>query len=459
MSATLMKLEWLRLRRSLASRLVFAVALLSSLYAVWSGLQWKQAYSAGQVVHTAQIEQRMQDWRTSLAGIESGDVESTPYDARPMDVRQAATHPPGELSHLAVGYRDIMPSRLTVGAWRNEISMVERYEFDNPLILSLGRFDFAFFLIVVLPVLMIALSFDVIASDLASGRARLLLSSAVSLRQVILARLLLRNGLLCGLVLLVLLGGFLFAQATLAEYLLWLGVSVAYMVFWFTLIFCLVAASRQAEAVAARLLACWLVLTFAIPAVVDSAVQALNPPPSKLAHLSVARIAEAEAARQTAALTDGFLADHPELSVGDEDVPGYYRGTFLANERVREYTAPTVADFREAAEAREAGLSALQYLSPALLAQRTLYRLAQADAAASRHFLDSAGTKLAEISEAVGPAVISRNRITLQQYDQMTPFEPETLPVGAGAVVGIAYLLGLALLLAVGALRAGSAGI
>ncbi len=455
MTTILMKLEWLRLRRSLASRLVFAVALLSSLYAVWSGLHWKQAYLAGQALHETQIEERMQGWRTALADIESGKAESTPYDARPMDVRQAASHEPGELTHLAIGYRDIMPSRLTLGAWRNEISMVERYEFDNPLILSLGRFDFAFFLIVVLPVLMIALSFDVVASDLTSGRARLVLSNAVSLRQVIYARLLLRNGLLCGLVLLVLLVGFLFAEAAASEYLLWTGVCMSYMVFWFALIFCLVAASRQAEAVAARLLACWLVLIFAIPAVVDSAVQALNPPPSKLAHLSVARIAEAEAARQTAALTEGFLADHPDLSVGDEEVPGYYRGTFLANERVREYTAPTVADFRAAAEAREAGLSALQYLSPALLAQRALYRLAQADAAASRHFLDSAGTRLAEISELVGPAVISRNRISLQEYDQITPFDPETLPVGAGAVTGMAYLLALSLLLALASLRAG----
>ncbi len=455
MTAVLMKLEWLRLRRSLASGLVFAVALLASLYAVWSGLQWKQAYVAGQALHESQVEARMQDWRSSLADIESGAAESTPYDARPMDVRQAATHTPGALAHLAIGYRDIMPSRLTVGAWRNEISMVERYEFDNPLILALGRFDFAFFLIVVLPVLMIALSFDVIASDLASGRARLLLSNAVSLRQVILARLLLRNGLLCGLVLLVMLGGFLMAAAAASEYLIWAGVCMAYMVFWFTLIFCLVAASRQAEAVAARLLACWLVLIFAIPAVVDSAVQALNPPPSKLAQLSVARVAEAEAARQTAALTEGFLADHPELSVGDEEVPGYYRSTFLANERVREYTAPTVAAFRDAAESREAGLSALQYLSPALLAQRALYRLAQADAAASRHFLDSAGAKLAEISDAVGPAVISRNRISLQQYQQIAPLETVMLPVGAGPATGIAYLSGLALLLAVVAWRAG----
>lgn len=444
MNGKLVSLEWLRLRRSRAAAAIFAFTLLTSLYALWSGLQWKQDYVAAQAMHERKIASSMEKWAASLTAIESGAEESTPYDARPMSVQLAATHAPGPLTHLAVGFREIMPSRLTISPWRNEISMIERYEFDNPQLLALGKFDFAFFVVVVLPVLMIALSFDVVASDITSGRARLLISHALDLRQVAFTRLVFRNGLLCGLVLLVMLIGLALVGAPVLESLSWLGICIAYMLFWFALIFFAVTRSQRPETVAAGLLACWLVLTFAIPALIETGVQALNPPPSKLAYLSLARSAEGEANRQTAELTEGFLADHPDLSVGDEEVPSYYRGTYLANERVREKTAPVAARFNSVAEARETSLSALQYLSPALLAQRALYQLAQADASASRRYLEGAGSKLEEISELVGPAVISRNRISLAQYQAVTPFRVEQHSAAPAILPEVLFLLLLA---------------
>jgi len=442
MIKTVMKLEWLRLRRSPAASLILLFALVASFYAVWSGARWADGYQQSLEAYEAHIDERMANWRSQLEAIEAGTAEPSPYDARPMDIRLAGTHALGDLGHLAIGYRDITPARLTISAWRNDISMVERYEFDNPTILSLGTFDFAFYIIVVMPVLMIALSFDVIASDRSSGRAQLLLSNPVSEAGVILSRLLVRNGFLAAVMLLALLWGFLEAPAlSTTGAFLWAALCVGHMAFWFGLIFLVVAKVRKSEGAAAGLVGAWVMIVFAVPALVDTAVEGLYPPPSKLAYLSVARLAEGEATKRTAELTEGFLADHPDLSVGDANVPGFYRRVFLANEQVRENTAPITAAFRQIAGARERTVSLLQYLSPSIVVQRALYRTAESDMASSRRFLETGGDKLQTLSDDVRSAVISRNRITLAQYDALEPLRLDGAGTSTASVVGLIYLL------------------
>lgn len=452
MMMTVVKLEWLRLRRSPVATLILLFALLASFYAVWSGARWADGYQKSLEAYEAHISERMATWRSQLEAIEAGTAEPSPYDARPMDIRIAGTHGLGDLGHLAVGYRDITPARLNISAWRNDISMVERYEFDNPTILSFGTFDFAFFLVVVMPVLMIALSFDVIASDRSSGRARLLLSNPVSEAGVILSRLLVRNGLLAAVMLLALLWGFVEAPALSgANALLWSAICLGYMAFWLGLIFLVVARVRRSEGAAAGLVGAWVMIVFALPALVDTAVEGLYPPPSKLAYLSVARLAEGEATKRTAELTEGFLADHPDLSVGDTNVPGYYRRVFLANEQVRENTAPITAAFRQTADARERTVGLLQYLSPSVVAQRALYTAAESDMASSRRFLEAGGVKLQALSGDVRSAVISRNRIPLAQYDAIEPLRLDQHSIRSEM---LASLFCLCLLAAAGVLAA-----
>ncbi len=454
MTRHVMAMEWLRLRRSRAALGVLAFALLASCYAVWSGFHWSHSYRTIQQAYEASIAEEMLEWRNALTDIEQGSGEASPYDARPLDIQFPATHPLGALSHLAIGYRDITPPRLKISGWRNELSMVEPYEFDNPMMLSLGRFDLAFFVVIVLPVLMIALSFDVIAADRSTGRDRLLLSNPISLNRLILARLLVRNGALCGLVLLSTAVGFVLGEgARITDSLLWTGISLGSMAFWLGLSFLIVSRLRRSEAVATSLVASWVLIVFAVPAMVDAAVEAAYPPPSKLAYLSVARLAQGETNKKTDELSAGFLADHPELSVGDEQVPDYYRRTFLANEKVREQTAPIVAAFRASAERRETLVDVAQFLSPATVAQRAMYGVAQSDKAASRRFQALAAGQLAGLADALRPAVISRNRISVREFDALPPFSMAGRAHGAATVAQVAFLAIVAAGLFLGALR------
>ncbi len=168
MTSALLKLEFLRIRRSRAAMAILAFASIASLYSVWSGTAWRDAHVAMLGNYEADVEVQMQTWREDLFAIEQGTQEASPFAARPGNIQVPATQPVGPLGHLAVGSSALLPTRATITPLQTRMSMIEPYEFDNPTTLSLGKFDLAFFTVVVLPLLMIALSFDVLASEIIS---------------------------------------------------------------------------------------------------------------------------------------------------------------------------------------------------------------------------------------------------------------------------------------------------
>ena len=432
MTGALLKLEFLRIRRSPAAMAILAFALIASLYSVWSGTAWRDAHVAMLGNYEADVEVQMQTWREDLFAIEQGTQEASPYAARPGNIQVPATQPVGPLGHLAVGSSALLPTRANITPLQTRMSMIEPYEFDNPTTLSLGKFDLAFFTVVVLPLLMIALSFDVLASDRSRGTLKLLLSNPISTENVLVTRLAVRNGLLILLALVSILAGLATAgEGGFGHGLLWLGTSFAYVLFWLALIYLAVSRIRRSEATAATLIGLWVLFTLAIPALTNSAGEAVYPLPSQLEYLSDSRAAQVDASKRTSELTDDFLQDHPDLTVSDESVPDFYSAVFLANEQVLSNTAPIVNAFEEANRRRSAFVDRLQYLSPAIIAQRAFFRIAGSDFDRAQMFVAQAGTAMDDLNDVVRPAIISKNRLASDSLGAVPAFSMELAGPGA----------------------------
>ena len=203
----------------------------------------------------------------------------------------------------------------------------------------------------------------------------------------------------------------------------WLCVSILYGLVWFALIAYCVARFRSATATAGSLVGLWLLFTLALPATLSTLAEALYPTPSRLAFLSEIRTAQGQTNRDLDDLTRGFLMDHPDLSVGDESVPSYYRAAFLANQTARETTRPIVEAYESARLGRERTIRWAQYLSPAIVAQRLLHMSAGADLDRQHRFQSQVHTALAQLAQSVGPAVVSRNRLSVAELDRLEQFE------------------------------------
>ena len=405
---------------------IVAAVLLVFAYAGWSGDRWRDA----QLDHLAEFEstakQGLMAFREQLAGIEAGSVEASPYDANPMSILFPAVLPPSSLADFAIGHADLHPASAELSTWRNLSSVFGRYQFDNPTTLSSSSFDVAMVVIVLMPLLMIAVSFDVLAADRTRGSLAMVLAAPLSMNELVWTRLVFRNALIwlsAGVALLVLAalneaGGDRFARLGV-----WFAVSLAYALFWTGLIAYCVSRFRSATATAGSLVGLWLLFTLALPATIATVSEALYPTPSRLAMLSEIRTAQGETNRNLAEVTKGFLMDHPELSVGDENVPSYYRAAYLSNQAARESTRPIVESFEVARAGRERTVRWSQYLSPSVIAQRLLLQSAGADLERQHRFQAQVQASLADLSTAVGPAVVSQNRLTLSEFDELEPFE------------------------------------
>ncbi|MEO1135451.1 MAG: DUF3526 domain-containing protein [Pseudomonadota bacterium] len=401
---------------------------LLSLVAAIAGRTHVERTAEAQAIFTEERNATLEEWRNSLQQIEDTGEAPSPFVSRPMDIRMPAVLPPAPLADFAIGSTDLHPTTTLITGWSNPADLFNEYEFSNPSLLSIGGFDLTFLVVVVLPLLMIAASYDILSGDRERGRVKLIAAQAGHVAPSAWSRLVIRNLSIW----------FVFSLATaivafwspmemtvadrLLDFIAWLGAAFVYGLFWFALIALASAFLKRGDTIAAALFSAWATFVFAVPAIGGALAEAAYPPPSRLAFLSEMRQGEVTAIRDTAALTAGFLADHPEMTVSDEGVPGYYQSNFLANREAAKRTTPVLDAFNESRAKRSALVSKLQYLSPAMIADHALTTIAGGDVARSIAFQRQARAALADLSERIGPAIVAKQRISVAEFDAIPAF-------------------------------------
>ncbi|MEO1015993.1 MAG: DUF3526 domain-containing protein [Pseudomonadota bacterium] len=405
-----------------------AAIVLLVLAAAWAGKTSVAETVRAQEAFQAEQNASLSEWRDALETIERDGEASSPYNARPMNISMPAILPPAPLADFASGAADLHPTTTTISGWSNPVNLFIEYEFDNPTPLSLGGLDLTFLAVVLMPLIMIAASFDVLAGDRDLGRARLVALQAGHVRSSVWERLAIRNGVVwaafstAALVVAIIPTPNADIGARLAHFLAWMFVALIYGGFWFGCIALASVVLKKGETVAAALFAAWAAFVFAAPAVGGAFAEAFYPPPSRLAFLSEMRKGEVAAVRETAELTAGFLADHPEMTVSDEAVPGYYANSFLANREAEKRTTPVLEGFEASREQRAQLVSILQFLSPAMIADRALTSIAGGDVARAMNYQRQARAALFDLRDKIGPAVVAKQRISLAEFDAIERF-------------------------------------
>ncbi len=431
-----------------------ATIILLALVTAFAGRASVDKTVKAQAAFAAEYDAGLQEWRDALAKIEADGEAPSPYDARPMSLQLPAVLPPAPLADFATGAADLHPTTAVISGWSNPADLFNEYEFDNPTPLSIGAIDLTFIAVALMPLIMIAASYDVLAGDRERGRAKLIALQAGHVRSSVWERLLIRNGVIWAAFAIT--TALVAAAPTpvadvgarLAHFFAWLAVALLYGGVWLGCIALASVMLKKSETVASALFAAWAVFVFAVPAVGGALAEGLYPPPSRLAFLSEMRKGEVAAVRETAELTAGFLADHPEMTVSDEAVPGYYASNYLANREADRRTTP-VLDAFEASRARRTQLvSVLQFGSPAMIADRALTSIAGGDLARAMAFQRQARTSLSDLSERIGPAVVAKQRISLEAFDAIPRFQfqdrslPDILAASAAPLLYLVLLAG-----------------
>jgi len=437
-----MRHEWRNLTADHTVWLVMALFALFIGYALFNGRVWVR-----QQQHVIeQTRQREQKGLAELRGrveaderkaAEAGKLDEYPrfgarnplYVSIPREYNYAIL-PPTPLAPLAVGQSDLYPNYYKVTAGMKESFLVSR-ETESPFKLLGGQFDLAFVILYLYPLLILALSFNLVASEKEEGTLGMLLANRVRLGQIVLGKVWARALVIfcCAVAFsvigLALSGSGLLAEGSMARLLLWVLAVTAYGAFWFALAISVGALGRGAAANAVMLAACWLSFAVVIPAIVNLAAAAYYPVPSRVEFVNARRVETTEATARGSQLLAKFVEDHPELAPPNAflDTADFGMLRMARDEEVARKLKPVLDRFNEQIARQHAFVNRLRYLSPALVTQEMLYDVAGAGGARYRQFLAQVDAHYLAWKGFFAPRVFHKVAITPADFDRFPRFK------------------------------------
>lgn len=301
----------------------------------------------------------------------------------------ATWNAPAPLAFAALGLRDVAPYILRVRALGLEAQLYDGETFNPELALP-GRFDFAFVLVYLTPLFVIALFHDLVSGEREAGRLRMLDAIAGSRRHLWARRVLLRGGLLLLALATPLTIGAILSHVPVLTLLAVLGLVALYLAFWIGLTLLIGRLRWSSVANAAALAGLWLVLTLVLPTIAHVAInQAI--PVSQGVELT---LAQREAVNRAWDIPReetmrAFYAEHPEWKDSPPLPDSFHYKWYFAFHQVGDQSvAGKVAAYRHGIEARDAAAHRVGWLLPSVGVQSVLTRLADTDMHAQLAYQD-----------------------------------------------------------------------
>ena len=456
--------EWRGLAADWTLRAVAALLTAVMLFAALNGLRWAAVQADRQAQLEAEERDRIAQTRAQLGEIANGGGPRSRFrDPRsPAQVGQTfaagyAQLPAAPLAPLSVGQSDLLPSYYKVTLASRE-ALFTGDELDNPTNLLAGSFDVAFVIVFLYPLVILALSYNLLSGESENGTLALTLAQPVSLGRLATAKVLARGAVAIGLTaaltfLAALASGVnLAAPDALSSLLAYFGVTAAYGLFWFSLALLVNAFRRSSSANAVILAGGWLTLALVIPSAISLLASTLYPAPSRIEMIQAVRIASREASERGSQLLGAYFADHPEMApAGKVDAGDYYSRKFVIEGEVSKVIAPLTERFEAQIHGQQSVVANLRYLSPAVLAQQALNDLSGTGYARFDHFRNEVSRFADEWKDHFLPQVFRKEVFTAGALDDLPRFvyRPEDPEAISGRIWGGTFVivLGAGLLL------------
>lgn len=184
---------------------------------------------------------------------------------------QPTAHIPLPEATLSLGQRDLHSYHQIVRL-RTLYAHLFDSGFSNPSQAAAGHFDLAFVLVFLLPLLVIALTFDTLSSDAERRTLPMLRANELPIGTLVAGRLAVRFALLAVLVSSLVASSLWACGAPLPTYPAWLSATLSYLLIWFSLAGLVCSRGWNSAMNAGALLALWTVLTVLGPALLNLAL-------------------------------------------------------------------------------------------------------------------------------------------------------------------------------------------
>jgi ABC-2 type transport system permease protein len=446
--------EWRSLAADSTVWVVAAVFAAAIGYGVWTGARWVTFQHAA--LEQAQSEEAERYGRLQRQIEELARGAHVPPFADPRNPSSAgarlapryATLSPSPLAATAVGQSDLLPYYYKVSTDALE-NIVAASEIENPHRLLVGRFDLAFVVIFLYPLLILGVTYNMLSAEQEQRTLALVLSQPVSLATLVAGKVGLRalvvvgTVLVCSIVALGAGGSDFTAHAALVRSALSVGALGAYGAFWFALAILVTSRAHGSTTNATILAGVWLALVVLLPSLLNMAATTVFPVPSRVEMVQALRVASDEANASGSTLLARYYEDHPELATGDAEqaMTDFNVIRVAVNDEVARRVRPVVERYEHQIARQQQIISMLRFLSPAVLMQDALYDIAGTGVARHRHFLDQVHAYHREWRDYFVPLIVRNVKLT--SFDEVPRFHYREESIADVALRVVVSLLGL----------------
>ena len=426
MIARLLRHEWRVLRADATVWVVGVVFAAAIGYAMVNGVRWVAFVRHAESTATAEESERYAQMQAQIDALQRDRKPVAPFgDPRNPTMfgsrfgPRYAMLPPAPLAAVAIGQSDLLPSYFKVSTDARE-TIVGASEIENPHRLLVGRFDLAFVIVFLYPLLILAVTYNMLSSEKEQGTLALALAQPVGLGTLTIGKVIVRALVLVGVVVgvsmiaLVSGGASLGAPGAIARIGLWMAVVAAYGGLWFALAVLVASFGRPSATNATIVATLWLLLVVMLPSLFNLLATTIHPVPSRVEMIQAVRVASDEAAGAGSALLARYYEDHPELATGgaEQAMNDFNIIRVAVDDDVAKRARPVVDRYERQLARQQTMIDRLRFLSPAVLMQDALNDVAGTGVPRHRHFLAQVDRYHAQWRGFVVPLIFQKTRVT-----------------------------------------------
>lgn len=309
-----------------------------------------------------------------------------------------AVFEPTDLALIAVGQSDIHAGIFPVRTFSDPINKAS--VFYNPSTDLFGSFDFAFVLVFLIPLIVIAFSYYILSEERENGTLQMVMSQPVSLMAFLVSRLLFRFlilfiALLAILILSMMLAG-VSVSGNMTGFALLSGFTALYLLFWFGASLLVNLFGRSSSFNITALLGVWVLFVLVIPTLLHVMVEKVYEVPPRSEALVEIRNAEEEAfSIDRDEILDRYFMEHPEFiqaaegSSADEqwrEIYEFYKWFYVVRQNIAEAVSPIVDDYYGRLAEQQEFAGRISAFSPAVILKEAISSLAGTSTSHYNHF-------------------------------------------------------------------------
>ena len=409
--------------------------------------------------------------RRVMAGAEVPQPFSNPADPASASGSLGARHavlPYRALAPLALGQSDMSPNYYRVTN-RNKSSFLYDSEMENPWNLMTGRFDAAFVVLYLLPLLILGISYNLLSAERERGTLRMLLSQPLSIGNLLVAKIAVRLTAVLGalvLTVMITLAVARFGAAGAAgavgaagvagvgwvagDLAWWFAMAAAYALFWFALAALVNAWGKSSASNAFVLMALWVALVLVAPVLLNLAVAQIHPAPSRIELATRTQLVTIAGMERHAALmaTDYQHIKQPGLLLpkdGKLEVAARRKAFALIDAEVDAGIDKLLAAFENQLLAQQSLIERFAAVSPAAVAHEGMSALAGTGSRRYTQFVQQVGSYHGDWKRFFAPKIQNGQAMTEADYVALPRFRWAEEPAGALRTQLLGYLAQLLL--------------